>query len=239
MQQALELAESLDHPFSVAFALHHFGWLSNSMGLGEEAIEYGRRHIQVAQDQAFFFWETTGMLFSAGGHLRQAEQGISQVDHVTKATELLTQGIARYDATGARLACPQYHGFMARAYLLQENWEQAAESLQTAESACEQFDERFYQSTLQRLQSRLAKQTGELDAAARYAWQSIQTATDQEAISDQVAGYSLLLNLLDAHDCAQAKLDQVGIPSTDQLQKRFTELQGQMEPMSKDVALWL
>ncbi len=210
MQQALELAESLDHPFSVAFALHHFGWLNTAMRRGAEAVECSDRQIQVSRDQAFFFWETTGMLFRAGG--------LIWLDREREARAGLIEGLDRYQATGAELAAPQYLGFMASAQLKLGDLDQAAASLDQALAAVEKSAEHFHEPELWRLRAQLADAHGNRDQAIQHAETAVDIARRHDSISWE------LTVLLDLHGWTDPG------PDKHALAERISTLVEQFEP---------
>ncbi len=175
MEQALELATSLDHPFSVAFALHHFGWLNAAMRRGEEAVSCGDRQIKVAQDQAFFFWETTGMLFRAGGLIWR--------DRHQEAKENLLPGLARYDATGAKLAFPQYSSFLALACLELGELDQAGEAINQGFAAMKESAECFHEPELWRMRGQLAAARGDRIQAISLVRKAIEVARRQGSLT--------------------------------------------------------
>ncbi|NNE01468.1 MAG: AAA family ATPase [Pirellulaceae bacterium] len=168
MRQAVQLAESLNHPFSVAFALHHDGWLNAAMQLGTDAVQSAVRHMQVAREQAFFFWETTGLLHHAGG--------LICLDDSAQARDELLQGLAQYDATGAQLALPRYYGYQADALTRRGDFDAASESLELAKAAVDKCDERFHEPEVWRLCAQWASAQGNQDQAAEFAAKSLDVA---------------------------------------------------------------
>ena len=92
-QEMVQLARSINHPFSLEYALHHTGWLHQHCRLGAKAQAAGDEQIRIATEQAFLFWHASGTLYSASGMLLQGrlDQGI----------RLLQNGLHAYRATGA------------------------------------------------------------------------------------------------------------------------------------------
>ncbi len=181
MRRGLQLAESLDHPFSVAFALHHHAWLSVLMGRGDEAVRMADRQIEVSQQQAFFFWETTGMLFRAGGMLC--------VGHTEVANNILTEAIDRYQQTGARLALPLYMSFVARGKRQMGDFAAADEAVCRGLEAAECFEDIFAASELWRQKALLAGSQGEMRQAAEYLLESVAVARRYQAVSDELISW--------------------------------------------------
>jgi class 3 adenylate cyclase/tetratricopeptide (TPR) repeat protein len=143
MARALETAESIEHPFSVAFTLHHYGWLLKLMRLGNEAQRRAEEQMAISQEQGFFFWETTGMMYRAGGLV---EQGRFQ-----EARETMEIGLQRYEMTGAALGLPYYYGYLAEACLGLGDVAAAREAMEHAQRAVETSNERFHEPEVHRL----------------------------------------------------------------------------------------
>ncbi|QEG41175.1 protein kinase domain-containing protein [Roseimaritima ulvae] len=199
MQQSLQLAETLNHPFMLAFALHHASWLAKCMQQAEQAIAYGERLMHVADEQAFFFWETTGMLFSAAG---LAERG-----DAIQASERLQSGLDRYAMTGAALSLPQYHGYLAEAALQLGDGQQAETSLIAAAQAMQSSKEFYHRPEIQRLQARLAVHQGQLLAAQEHLRSAIENARQSGAASLERRCLTDLLPLLAGEEQAAAKAE--------------------------------
>src|SRR6202008_1622796 len=89
----LELARTINHPFSLEYALHHTGWLYQHCRLGTRTQEAGDGQIRIAAEQGFRFWHASGTLYTAGGLLLQGrlERGI----------RLLETGLEAYRGTAA------------------------------------------------------------------------------------------------------------------------------------------
>jgi tetratricopeptide (TPR) repeat protein len=54
-RETIELARTIGHPFSLAFALHHVGWLRVLCRLGDQAQEILDEAIHIATEQGFVF----------------------------------------------------------------------------------------------------------------------------------------------------------------------------------------
>lgn len=56
LDEALDLARELDHPFSIAFALYHNGFLAISRGRFEECTGFARELASVADENDYMLW---------------------------------------------------------------------------------------------------------------------------------------------------------------------------------------
>ncbi len=59
-KEMVQLARSINHPFSLEYALHHTGWLHQHCRLGAKAQAAGDEQIRIATEQAFLFWHAIG-----------------------------------------------------------------------------------------------------------------------------------------------------------------------------------
>ncbi|WP_372716522.1 protein kinase [Novipirellula sp.] len=222
MQQALQMAETLDHPFSVAFALHHHSWLSVSMGRGDEAVRMADRQIEVSQQQAFFFWETTAMLYRAGGLLC--------IGDTQSANDTLDQAIPRYQMTGARLAVPLYMSYLASAKRQSGDFAAVEEAIRRGLEAANTFEDRFALPELWRQQAHLAESQKDPDQTANCFLKSVTIARDHQAVADELATWVCVERWMNKSD-----LKSIGdSPSTSysikDVRKTIETLRGQIEP---------
>ena len=145
--EMLELARTINQPFSLEYALHHTGWLHQHCRLGVQAQASGDEQIRIATEQGFLFWHASGTLYAAGGLLLQGrlEQGL----------RLLQTGLEAYRATGAELALPYYLSMLTDACTQMGRFAEARVALTEALTLVEKNDERFQQAELHRLKGEL------------------------------------------------------------------------------------
>jgi serine phosphatase RsbU (regulator of sigma subunit) len=157
-REALELARSIRHPFSLEYALHHTGWLHQHCRLGAQAEAAGKEQMRVATDQGFDFWHASGTLYFAAGLLLggQLEQGL----------RLFQDGLAAYRATGAVLGLPYYLSILGEAFTKAGRFDDARRAFAEAFDLVEQNDERFQEAELHRLRGELHLAESHDEAAA-------------------------------------------------------------------------
>jgi predicted ATPase len=63
LREALEVAQRIDHPYSVAYALHHNGLLAIYRGRFEEALQHARELSALSHDNDFPVWHTLATVF--------------------------------------------------------------------------------------------------------------------------------------------------------------------------------
>jgi predicted ATPase/class 3 adenylate cyclase len=108
LEEALDVAREIDHPYSVAYALHHNGLLALYRGRFEETVERTRELAQVSEDNDYPVWRTLATV-SAGVatcFLGDPETGLSMTE----------KGIELYHGlTAPPVFWPQLLGLRARA----------------------------------------------------------------------------------------------------------------------------
>lgn len=170
VEEAVTLAESVAHPFSIGFGLHCAAIVL--------ALRRDSRQTQVRTDEeialstkhGFPFWISGGTTIQGWAAAQQGQvEGIAQ----------LRQGIAGWLGTGAELARAYYLGLLADACLAAQQAEAGLTAVVEALSAVDTTDEQFYAAELHRLQGELllraqsngATSSGEAESALQRAWQ--------------------------------------------------------------------
>ena len=59
------VGKQIGHPYSLAFAWHHFGWLQQYFKLGKAVQTSAETALAIAAEQGFPFWKATGSLCRA------------------------------------------------------------------------------------------------------------------------------------------------------------------------------
>ena len=147
-REMLELARSIDHPFSLAYALHHTSWLYQYLRQPKEALAVCGEQIRFAADQGFPLFHATGIVYEAGGSLLQGKP--------LQALPGLIRGLDAYRATGAALALPYYLGLLGSALIELGRPADADNTLNKALSVAEENHDRCHEAELHRLKGELA-----------------------------------------------------------------------------------
>ncbi len=145
--EARDLAQTINQPFTIEYALHHTGWLHQHCRLGMETQMAGEAETRIATEQGFLFWHASGTLYTAAGLLLQgrSETGL----------RLFREGLEAYRATGAGLGLPYYLSLLSEALARVRRFEEAHHALDEAFALSEQNDERFQEAELHRLKGEL------------------------------------------------------------------------------------
>jgi tetratricopeptide (TPR) repeat protein len=82
VEDGLTVSEAMGHPFSVAFALHHNGYLAYVRSRFEECIQFARRLREVADENDYVVWQTLATVFegAATSHLGDVERGLEMTE---------------------------------------------------------------------------------------------------------------------------------------------------------------
>jgi predicted ATPase/energy-coupling factor transporter ATP-binding protein EcfA2 len=168
-RDTLELARSINHPFSLAYALHHSGWLYQHCRLGTQAQVAGEEQMRLAKEQGFLFWDASGSLYAAAGLLLQGR--------METGLRLLEESLNSYRITGAQLALPFYLSLLADACIQMGRFSEARAALNEALAMLEKNDERFQEPELYRLNGELVlAESDDRTAAERWFHRAVEIA---------------------------------------------------------------
>jgi predicted ATPase len=175
-QDALALAQELDHPHTLAFALTvagaTFHIFRREVQAFQEATETGFR---LAREEGFAFWQAAGTLFQGWVHTKhgQFDEGIAQ----------MRQGLATWEAMSTGIYRPFLLALLAEAYGKAGRVEEGLKTLSKALDVVEKTGERYYEAELHRIQGELLRMKGdEIQAEASF-HQAIEVARRQQAKS--------------------------------------------------------
>ncbi len=174
-REMCQLARAIDHPYSLAYALHHTGWLYQLCRLGAEVRKAAAEEIALATEQGFALWRATGTLFLGGVALLEGRP--------EEALPLLLKGLDTFRATGAGLTLPLQLGTLGDTYTKTGRFEDARRVLDEGIALVEKNDERCQEAELHRLKGALLLAESPEQAAAAEACfrQAIETARRQQS----------------------------------------------------------
>ncbi len=174
-EEVRRLARDLGDPFSLAYCLHHTGWLYQLCRLGAEVQAAAEEEIAIAADQGFALWHATGTFFRGAGMLLQGR--------LEESLPLLSKGLDAFRTTGAELLLPFQLGVLGEAYIQAARFGEAHAVLDEGLALVEKNDDRLQEAELHRLKGELllADSSGRAaDAEGRFA-QAIETARRQQS----------------------------------------------------------
>lgn len=178
--QALSLARQLAHSHSTAVALASAAFLHNRLGEHDAAQEFAQELITLAHEQGFPQWLAVGTV-RRGWTLvvqGQAEKGLAQV----------RQGLAIFQATGAKLGIPSFFCELAWAHGRAGRVEEGLALVTEALGMIAKTGERVSEAELYRIKGELLlTQEGKNQKAKTEAekcfWKAIKVACRQKAKS--------------------------------------------------------
>jgi predicted ATPase len=205
-REMLALARSIDHPFSLAYALHHTSWLFQYMQLPAEALATSGEQIRFAADQGFPLFRATGFIYEAGGLLLRGRGRAAQ------SLPGLLEGLNTYRATGAALALPYYLGLLGTALIESGPASDAEAALDKALSVSEGSRDLCHAAELHRLKGELAARHDGKDTAEANFHKSIEIAQKQQSKAFELRATTSLARLYkqtNRHRDGRERLDAV------------------------------
>jgi predicted ATPase len=177
VHDALALAHTLSHPYSLAFARYWAAMVSQCHRDVLAAHEQAEACVALSTEQGFPFWAALGTSLRGWALTMQGpgEEGIAQV----------RQGTASFRATGAALWVPYLYTVLAEVSAHLGHTEDGLQALAEAHTLVEQHEERWWEAEVCRLRGvLLLRQPGTPPAEAE-AWLqwALDIARHQEAKS--------------------------------------------------------
>ena len=147
-----ELARSIEHPFSLAYAQHHTSWLYQLMRMPSETLLFSDEQMRTSAEHGFPLFHATGSIYNAAGQLLQG--------NAAKAAAALEGSLDAYRATGAGLALPYYLGLLGDAFIQIGDTGEANSMLGEALTAAQRGGDRCHEAELHRLKGEVAQREG-------------------------------------------------------------------------------
>jgi predicted ATPase len=170
-REAVNLAQELGHPFSLAFALAFAAMLHQFRRDAQATRQRAEAATALCREQGFAFYLAMGTILKGWTRAQaQADDGIAE----------MRRGLAAWQATGAALAQPYYRALLAEAHGRAGRTQWARAALGDALAAVNKTDERFYEAELLRLQ-------GELTLAFRLRKRGPRSAIGRQASNAEAA----------------------------------------------------
>jgi predicted ATPase len=118
----LDLARGLNHPHSLGLAISWASVLNEMMRQWPECQTQAEEALQLASQGHFPLWQATAAMVHA--------TAIAYQGHVEEGIAELSQGLAAFEETGARLALPYFRARLAELYLLAGRQEDGLNALE-------------------------------------------------------------------------------------------------------------
>ena len=176
-QEALALAQELDHPFTLGFALAIAGSMFHQLRRdGQAAREYSEAEMRIATEKGFVLFQADGAIFRGWGQVEkgQVEEGIAQ----------MRQGMAVWQATGAGMIRPHHLAWLADVFGRAGQPEEGLTVLPEALAAARSSGESYYEAEIHRIKGELLMMKGDDEAEVETCFQqAIEVSRRQKAKS--------------------------------------------------------
>jgi class 3 adenylate cyclase/predicted ATPase len=197
--QALDLAQDLDHPFTLALALNLAGRLRSSCRDEPATLALAGTAAEVARERGFVFFQAAALGVQGWAHLAQGalEQGEAEI----------RRSLAMWQATGTESHVPHFLCWLAEAAERRGRLDEALDLLAEALALAEKTDERYFEAEIRRLQAEFLQQQGRSAEAEAGFWRAIEVARQQRARSLELRATVSLSHLWQAQGRRQDARD--------------------------------
>jgi DNA-binding SARP family transcriptional activator len=187
VQDALDAASQLGHPFSMAIALDYAAILFSFRRESKTALEHARKAIEVCRKYDFAYYRSIAEIVAgwASALEHQATQGWQQ----------LRGGLAMLKSTGAELRLPFYHGLLAEVCALNGATGEALANLSTAFAFQSKNGEMWSAADLHRLHGDLLRKNGSTTQAELSYRKSLDAARRAGSATGGLAAQTRLAEL--------------------------------------------
>ena len=145
--EAVKIAEGLDHSFSVTLAVSFSQWVHQFRLDVSKTRATAEKALAIAKEQGFAFW------YGWCGVMRG--WAVAQQGQAKEAVSEIRQGIADWRAQGSELGCHYYYALLADACMKAGQLDDAKTALDEAKNFAQETGEGFYLAEIHRLRGRL------------------------------------------------------------------------------------
>ena len=190
VNEAIELARAMSHPFSLAFAEQNAAGLCLFRGAGRAAQAQAETVITLCAEHGITEISTYATILIGAAVVKEGlfEEGIAQIQ----------TGLAGLEATGSGLARPFYLGYLAAAYLGIGRLDDASSTLAQAFICADENSDRQHEAELYRLKAELilAQENSNKAQAQNWLQHAVESARRQSAKSLELRATVSLASLL-------------------------------------------
>lgn len=161
---AIALAEKLNHQHSLAFALALAAASHQALDDRKKTHSLARRLVQHSESQGYPYWLAWGLMLSAW----------SQTGNDTSSSEAFDAGFEAYENTGGRMMNAYFMTLRAEFDIAERLFADALSRLSDAEQVMNETATRFYAAEIPRLQALVFSQLGDHEQVR----QSLERATE-------------------------------------------------------------
>lgn len=199
LAQLHRYAETIEHPYSTAIALHASTWITFLMGDYKKSHSYCTRLIEMASNAQFTFYTGIGMVFK--GYYNTAFGG-----EPADGIDLIKEGFAMASNGSGLLFHSLYAIILGRVHIMDNNIPEALGSIQKAIRIADDNKELCYISELLSVRGELYRLMGDAEKAENDLRAAICLAAQLKSIPAELnACISLAIILSDAERGGEAK----------------------------------
>ncbi len=190
VEQALKLAQTIEHPISLASALHCAAEVHRQRGEAQASLECAERELDLSGEQGFPLWFALAKIYRGWA--------LARLGHHVEALATIPKGIADYRATGAEMAVPIFLGLLAEAYDQAGKTDEGLHVLEEAIAIVQRVDDRSSGAAdLYRLRGDLLLAVSRHHEAEASLRRALEIARRQQAKSPELRATMSLARLLD------------------------------------------
>jgi len=200
-REALELAHSFNHPFTLADVLCYAGCMFNAMYRDKEALyHHAKELVQLSTEKLLSLsgWLGMGLCFQGNA--------LAMMGDEQKAILEIQRGITTSEESDVRLYRPVALRFLAAAQIEAGRLQAGLENLQAAISLVERVEDHHWEADLHRLRGECLGQLGDTEGAEKSFLYALEIARKQEAKSWELRVSTSLARLWQQ----EGKLEQAG-----------------------------
>lgn len=201
IQETIDVGQAIKHPFSLAYAMGHSGWLHHTCRMAEQTRDAAEQTIRIGTEQGFPFWIAEGLLHKGFS--------LSLVQQVEESLQTIQAGLAVFDRTGAKLSLCHFHAVCANAHQQRGDLGEATRQIDEAIELSARGGNVFYLAEIHRLRGDIHLAGGQSEAAESCYQKSLEIAQAQQAKSWQLRTATSLCRLRMSQGKAQAGCDQL------------------------------
>jgi tetratricopeptide (TPR) repeat protein len=173
-KNAVALAREIQHPFSLAYALHHLGWLYQHLRNPVELFQCSNETLELATKQGFIFWMAESHLCRGYGFLLR--------DDFAMAEQEILEGLEIFKQSGAALSLSHFYATLAEIRFRLDDKTGAFDWIAKALEASARFGNTFHLSEIHRLHGEFLVTKSLMDAEQHFQ-KSLEVARQQRALS--------------------------------------------------------
>ena len=152
INEAVDYARQAGHPFSLAYVLHHAGWVSYLARRPEDGIRFGDECLAISAEQGFPFWKALGMMSRGTAHM--------VAGRLDDALREVQDALSAYLPTGSKKSLAEYHGFLAEIHARAGRPGDALREVDEALAIADRSNSRCQEAELHRIKGEVALSMG-------------------------------------------------------------------------------